>query len=130
MIFFKALATTTILLMASSATTFVLAQGTEQTVTLTEVVPSSLAMGYRSSKVVGSAVYNDAKEKIGNIDDLIITTEDTVPYAVISVGGFLGMGKHHVVVAASSLKVVGGQITLGGGSKEALKALPGYTYTY
>lgn len=107
-----------------------LAQGAKQTISLTQVSTSTLATGYRSSKIVGSAVYNDAKEDIGKIDDLIVASKDNIPFAVVSVGGFLGMGKHYVVVPASALEVVGGRIILHGATKESLKALPDYTYTY
>ncbi len=119
----------TALLIASAAMP-AFAQGAKQTVTLMEINPMTLATGYRSSKLVGSTVYNDAKEDIGKVDDLIVTSKDSVPYAVLSVGGFLGMAKQHVVVAASALNVVDGRITLNGGSKESLKALPNYSYTY
>lgn len=119
----------TALLIASAAMP-AFAQGAKQTVTLMEINPMTLATGYRSSKLVGAAVYNDAKENIGKVDDLIVTSKDSVPYAVLSVGGFLGMAKQHVVVAASALNVVDGRITLNGGSKESLKALPNYSYTY
>lgn len=105
-----------------------LSQGTPQTIVLMQVNPETIATGYRSSKVVGSDVYNEAKEKIGQIDDLIVTPKDSVPYAVLSVGGFLGMGKRYVVVAASALEVVNKQMVLKGGTKESLKALPAYTY--
>ncbi len=115
---------------AFAAVPSVMAQGVKQTVVLSEIDPLTLATGYRSSKVVGSTVYNDNKEEIGKIDDLIITTTKNVPFAVVSVGGFLGMGKHYVVVAASSLEVIGGQLTLHGATKESLKALPDYNYTY
>jgi PRC-barrel domain len=103
-------------------------QGAKQTVTLMEVNAMTLATGYRSSKVVGSDVYNGANEKIGEIDDLIVTPKDSVPYAVLSVGGFLGMGKHYVVVPASALSVDNKRMVLKDGTKESLKALPGYEY--
>jgi len=118
------------LLLTLTSGTPALAQGTKQTVTLVEVSPVVLATGYRSSKLVGSPVYNDAKENIGQVDDMIVTTKDSVPFVVLSVGGFLGMGKHYVVVPASSLEVVGGRTTLHGGTVTSLKALPSYTYTY
>lgn len=106
------------------------AQGAPQTVTLMEVNPLTLATGYRTSKVVGSTVVNEAGVTIGTIDDLIVTPADKVPYAVLSVGGFLGMGKKHVVVASSSLVVENKKMVLRGATKESLKALPDYTYSY
>ena len=46
-----------------------------------------------SDKVEGTAVYNDAGEKLGSIDDLMIDKRSgQVRYAVLEFGGFLGMG--------------------------------------
>ena len=67
-------------------------QGAPQTVTLMKVDPQTLATGYRTSKVVGATVVNEANETVGTIDDLIVTPGGQTPYAVLSVGGFLGIG--------------------------------------
>src|SRR5450631_1417514 len=83
----------------------VFAQGAPQTITIMKVDPQSVATGYRTSKVVGSPVLNEANETVGTIDDLIITPNDNVPYAVLSVGGFLGVGTKYVVVRAGALEV-------------------------
>jgi PRC-barrel domain len=104
------------------------AQGSPQTVTLMKVDPQSLATGYRTSKVVGSTVVNDANETVGSIDDLIVTPGGQAPYAVLSVGGFLGLGTKYVVVPFTSLKIVNNKMVLPGGSKDALKALPEFKY--
>ena len=117
-------------LLVSSPVTPALAEGAKQIVPLVEVSPVILATGYRSSKLVGSDVYNDAMEDIGKVDDMIVTAKDSVPFAVLSVGGFLGLDKHYVVVPASSLEIVNGRTTLSAGSKAALKSLPSYKYTY
>ena len=69
-----------------------LSQGTPQTLSIMKVDPASLTTGYRTSKVVGSTVVNEANETVGTIDDLIVTPSEKVPFAVLSVGGFLGMG--------------------------------------
>ncbi|HWG68740.1 MAG TPA: PRC-barrel domain-containing protein [Steroidobacteraceae bacterium] len=46
-----------------------------------------------SDKVEGTAVYNNAGEKLGSIDDLMIDKRSgQVQYAVLEFGGFLGMG--------------------------------------
>jgi hypothetical protein len=75
-------------LLAVSLSGPALAQGAPQTVTLMKVDPASLATGYRTSKVVGSTVVNEANETVGTIDDLIVTPAEKVPFAVLSVGGF------------------------------------------
>lgn len=103
-------------------------QGAPQTVTLMKVDPASLATGYRASKVVGSSVVNEANVTVGTIDDLIITPNDKIPFAVLSVGGFLGMGSRYVVVPFSSLQVKDKQMVLLGATKESLKALPEFKY--
>jgi hypothetical protein len=105
------------------------AQGTPQTIELVKVDVQKLAAGYRSSKVVGSSVVNDANETIGKIDDLLVSRDGKQPYAVLSIGGFLGMGKRLVVVPYDTLKFAGNKVTLPGGTKEGLKMLPEFKYT-
>ncbi len=116
-------------IVALALTTPALAQGVLQTIAIMKVDPATLSSGYRTSKMVGSTVVNEANETVGKIDDLIITTDEKVPYAVLSVGGFLGMGTKYVVISASALKVNGKNMLLPGATKEALKALLPYTYT-
>ena len=103
-------------------------QGTPQTIGLIKVDTMSLATGYRASKIVGSAVVNEASDTIGKIDDVIVSPDGKAPYAVLSVGGFLGMGDRLVVVPYSALKFVGGKMVLPGASKAELKELPEFKY--
>jgi sporulation protein YlmC with PRC-barrel domain len=105
-----------------------LSQGTPQTLSIMKVDPQSLATGYRTSKVVGSTVVNEANETVGTIDDLIVTPSEKVPFAVLSVGGFLGMGNKYVVVPYSALQVRDKKMVLPGATKESLKALPEFKY--
>jgi PRC-barrel domain len=104
-------------------------QGTPQTLSLMKVDPQTLATGYRTSKVVGSTVVNEANETVGTIDDLIVTPGEKVPFAVLSIGGFLGMGTKYVVVPYSSLEVHDKKMVLPGATKESLKSLPEFIYT-
>jgi hypothetical protein len=104
------------------------AQGTPQTIELVKVDVQKLAAGYRASKVIGSSVVNDANETIGKIDDLLISSDGKQPYAVLSVGGFLGMGTRLVVVPYDTLKFAGNKVILPGGTKEGLKMLPEFKY--
>ena len=106
----------------------VYSQGAPQTVTLMKVDPASLATGYRTSKVVGSTVVNETNQTVGTIDDLIVTPTEKVPFAVLSVGGFLGMGTKYVVVPFSSLQVKDKQMVLPGATKDSLMALPEFKY--
>ena len=105
------------------------AQGVQQTVEIAKVDVQKVAGGYRASKVIGSNVLNDANEAIGKIDDLLVTRDGKEPYAVLSIGGFLGMGTHLVVVRYDSLTFADNKIVLPGGSKDGLKMLPAFEYT-
>ncbi len=102
------------------------AQGKLQTLSALNV--TTVAAGYRASKILGSAVVNDADEKIGSIDDLIVSRSDHIPYAILSVGGFLGMGDRLVAVPMTNMSFEMHRILLPGGSKEMLKALPEFKY--
>ena len=71
---------------------------------------------------------NEANETLGTIDDLIVTPGGQAPYAVLSVGGFLGMGTKYAVVPFTSLEVIDKKMVLPGGTKDALKTLPDFKY--
>lgn len=119
---------TATLLVLAPLSTPVFAQGAVQTAALMSIDPATVAVGYRTSKVIGSDVTDAAGTKLGTVDDLIITSADQVPFAVLSVGGFLGMGEKHVLVLAKNLEVINDTIVLAGGTKASLTALPSYIY--
>ena len=104
------------------------AQGTPQTVELVKLDVQKLAAGYRASKIIGSGVVNDANETIGKIDDILVSSDGKQPYAVLSIGGFLGMGSRFVVVPYDTLTFTDNKITLPGGTKDGLKMLPEFKY--
>lgn len=106
------------------------AQGQPQTVRIEHVDVQKVAAGYRSSKIVGSTVVNDANETIGKVDDLLVEPSNKVPYVVLSVGGFLGMGERLVVLPFGSLKIAEDKVVLPGGTKDQLKTLPEFKYAH
>jgi sporulation protein YlmC with PRC-barrel domain len=61
---------------------------------------------WRASKLVGVNVYNEANEKIGDINEVILEKSGKVASVILGVGGFLGMGEHYVSVAFDKLKWV------------------------
>jgi hypothetical protein len=105
------------------------AQGVPQSVEIVKVDVQKVAAGYRASKVIGNSVLNDANETIGKIDDLLVTRDGKEPYVVLSIGGFLGMGTHMVVVRYDGLKFDDNKIVLPGGTKDGLKMLPAFEYS-
>ena len=89
----------------------------------------TVVKGWSAKKaIIGKDVYNDKDEKVGVVEDLIITPDKAVSYAIIGAGGFLGMGKHDVAIRVNNFKVAQGKITLPGATKEALKAMPAFEY--
>lgn len=86
---------------------------------------------FRTSKLVGSKVYNEANENIGSIEDIILKSDGAMDEVVLSVGGFLGIGDKYVAVPFSSLKIErdGSNIRITtNGTKDSLKALPDYKF--
>jgi len=67
-------------------------------------------------------------ERIGSIDDVIVTLDKSVSYAIINAGGFLAVTKHDVAVPVSQLKLVDDKLVLAGATREALKASPPFEY--
>jgi sporulation protein YlmC with PRC-barrel domain len=67
---------------------------------------SSFHGDWRTSKVVGLKVYNDQNEDIGSIHDLLTDKSGNIKAAVISVGGFLGMGSRLVAIPFDKIKFV------------------------
>ena len=88
-----------------------------------------VAKGWSAKKqILGKDVYNDAGEKIGEIDDLIVAPNKSLSYAIVGVGGFLGVGEHQVAVPVSRFKQQMGKIVLRGATKDALKKAPKFEY--
>lgn len=102
------------------------AQGVPQTVATVDL--QSVAVGLRISKVVGATVRGEDNAAIGRIDDLIVTPSERVPFAVLSVGGFLGMNRKLVIVPYSALQMRDRKIVLPGATKAMLRALPEFRY--
>jgi sporulation protein YlmC with PRC-barrel domain len=96
-------------------------------VTVTEL--QAVVKGWSVKRtVLGQAVYNDKDEKVGSVDDIIITPDKAVSYAIVGTGGFLGLAKHDVAIPVSQFKLVDKKLVLPGATKEALKAIPEFQY--
>jgi hypothetical protein len=107
---------------------------TSQVVQLVKVDVNVVAEGYRASRLIGSAVQNDKNERIGTIDEIIIgrdlSKDPKQMFAVLQVGGFLGLGGRLIAIPYESLKIddQGRKIELPGASKEELQKLTEFRY--
>jgi sporulation protein YlmC with PRC-barrel domain len=61
---------------------------------------------WRASKLMGLDVYNEANEKLGDINELILDKDGKINAVVIGIGGFLGIGEHDIAVTIDKLKFV------------------------
>jgi hypothetical protein len=67
-------------------------------------VENSSFENIRASRVEGTDVYNAENEHLGHIDDLVIGKRDgEVKYAIMSFGGFLGIGEEYHPVPWNAL---------------------------
>jgi hypothetical protein len=73
--------------------------------------------GYRAS----------LNEKIGTLDDVIITKDHDI-FMLIQVGGFLGIGSRVVVLPFDAFKIDNRKIVVPNASKEQLKKLADFQY--
>jgi sporulation protein YlmC with PRC-barrel domain len=104
-----------------------LAGSTTTGVTVEEL--KTIALGWSAKKqILGKPVYNDKDEKVGDVDDLIIAPDSSVSYAIIGVGGFLGLGERQVAIPVNHFKSGEGRIVLPGATKDALQAMPSFQY--
>lgn len=121
---------------AAAASAALIATGLQpapaQEVVLVAVDAKEVAQGYRTSELTGKEVLNDARQEIGEIDDFVIGAdgEDPEIFAILEVGGFLGLGGYLVAVPFESLDLddPSGEIVLKGATQEALEGLPEFEY--
>jgi sporulation protein YlmC with PRC-barrel domain len=105
------------------------AQGAPQSITERRTDVVQLASGYRASKLAGADVFNKNKDTIGTVDDLIVSPGgDRGTYAILSVGGFLGIGKHLVAVPFNDLQITNRRVVLPEATRKSLEALPEFKY--
>src|ERR1700719_4367881 len=100
-----------------------------QAVQLVTVDVNVVAQGYRVSKLTGNSVTNHKNEKVGTLDDFVIGHDRSL-FAILQVGGFLGIGSRLVAIPYESLVINDEtrKIELPGASKEELKKLAEFKY--
>ena len=87
---------------------------------------------WRGSKLIGTEVKDAAGKTIGKIEDLIVEPGGRIPMAVLSFGGFLGMGEKLYAVPWSAMRVERGDrdnvvVMLDNVKKETLENAPSFS---
>ncbi|WP_300160825.1 PRC-barrel domain-containing protein [Solidesulfovibrio sp.] len=99
------------------------------TIGITSEESKLLAKGWSIKKdILGKDVYNDANAKVGVVEDIVVTPDKAMSYAIVSTGGFLGMAKHDVVIPVNQFKIKDARVSLPGATKESVKAMPEFKY--
>jgi hypothetical protein len=81
------------------------------------------------SAIIGASVRNEAKETIGEIEDVFLDKSGAIRTVVVSVGGFLGLGAKDVAVKWEDIRFQrdGNKVVLiTNWTKDSLKAMPDY----
>jgi sporulation protein YlmC with PRC-barrel domain len=76
-------------------------------------------------------VYDKSDRKIGQIRDVLMTEDGKITAFVIGAGGFLGMGRHDVLVPVSAVQATKKNdktYLVMDAEKDALRAAPGFRY--
>ena len=92
-------------------------------------VTTQLATGWSVKKtLLGKTVYDDAGQKVGKVDDLIISPDANVSYVIVGAGGFVGIGRHDVAVPVTQIQDKSGKLVMTGATKDTIKGMPQFTY--
>lgn len=122
----SSLAPATAFAVASPAWSLVAGGTTGENVTVTAL--TQLDMGWSVKKtLLGKTIYNDAGEKVGKVDDLIISPERDVSCVTVGTGGFIGIGRHDVAIPVNQIKNQAGKLVMAGATQNMIKARPQFT---
>jgi sporulation protein YlmC with PRC-barrel domain len=98
--------------------------------TQTIITPVAAASARRASTVIGANILNEENRTVGEVHDLMVDMAGGATIAVLSVGGFLGIGERYIAIPVSDLRwnTERGRWMLPGATVESLKARPAFTY--
>jgi len=127
--------TLSILTLALAATFAIYGPATAQvaggtTTTGISIVESTqIAMGWSVKKtLLGKTIYNEADQKVGKVQDIIIAPDKSVSYIIVGAGGFIGMGRHDVAIPVTQIKDQAGKLVMAGATQDLIKAMPQFEY--
>lgn len=122
-----AIALATSLVAAAPVSAQVAGQSTSLGISITE--STQIATGWSVKKtLLGKAVYNEAGQKVGKVEDLIVAPGNSVSFVIVGAGGFVGIGRHDVAIPVSQIKDQKGKLVMAGATKDGIKALPAFNY--
>ena len=81
----------------------------------------------RAAEIIGSTVYDEQNQDIGNVKDVLLDRGGKVQSVVVDVGAFLGMGGKYVTVSFNDFKTDNNRLTVNQ-TKDQLKAAPEFHF--
>lgn len=79
-------------------------------------------------QVLGKTLLNENGERVGRIEDLIVTPDGSLSFALVSAALFVGLDRHDVAIPVSQITIRDGNFVLPGATKAAVKAMPPFEY--
>lgn len=83
-----------------------------------------------ASQLLDENVVNEANESVGDVNDVLITSDGKIAGVIVGVGGFLGMGEKDVALAFDQLSFARDNdndlVVTTMATKESLQAAPAY----
>jgi sporulation protein YlmC with PRC-barrel domain len=87
------------------------------------------AMGWSVRKtLLGKTIYNEAGQKVGKVEDLIVSPDKNVSYVIVGAGGFVGIGRHDVAIPVTQIQDKAGKLVMPGANKDTIKGMPEFAY--
>jgi sporulation protein YlmC with PRC-barrel domain len=103
--------------------------GAEKLATAPTQDDKMLAYRLRASEIMGKTVKNAQNETLGKVDDLVLSRDDKAVYAIVSVGGFLGVGDKLVAIRYDELRRDGPNSFIYNATKDELKSRPAFQFS-
>ncbi len=95
-------------------------------------MPTSALGAISVSDLMSLKIRNGANETIGDIKDIVMSSEGKIQDVIVGVGGFLGMGERYVAIAWDQLRIArSGDNTVAAhinSTMEQLKAMPAFKH--
>jgi sporulation protein YlmC with PRC-barrel domain len=99
------------------------------TVEIGSVQLVDVALGLSARKqILGHLVVNGQGDTVGKVDDLVVAPDRSVTYAIVGVGGFLGVKRHHVAIPVDEFTPQNDIFLLAGATREIIKSMPAFDY--
>lgn len=93
-------------------------------------IPGTGTAEVKGNRLIGADVTNAGHEKLGDVHEVLVTTDGRVSAIIISTGGVLGVGDRKVVLPWERLRFSSqgsDLVVVTDATRESLRAMPEYT---